>query len=158
MVFKRKTLEDVKLRDRIPEEMRKSKAYEKLFGHFYQYFYIDYYWEGDIPIVIEYPASESIYEIPRNPEEKNPGEEIHNTPKGIKAVAHLFKMMLFEILLRLFGGRRVNLASILACPTCKIDLNHGHSEVLLCNYCNIMYPVVRAIPILLMAKAKPLEH
>ncbi len=157
LVFKRKTLKDVELSSRIPEIIRNSKAYEDLFNNFYDYYYIDYYWSDHIPIVLYYPEDEQTYEM-------NEGQQIDVLPgkfyepkNRIKAVTRLFKIISFETLRRILGGTNIKLASILACPICKFALSQRPYNNLSCERCQVTYPIVQGIPVLLRKSAKSLQ-
>lgn len=47
------------------------------------------------------------------------------------------------------------LLEILACPKCKGDLNlNGKKEGLICNTCQLEYPIRDGIPVMLVEEAK----
>ncbi len=49
-----------------------------------------------------------------------------------------------------------DLLSLLACPRCKSSLTlHSGTEGLLCTACQVVYPIVDSIPVLLMEEAIP---
>ncbi len=51
------------------------------------------------------------------------------------------------------------LLEILACPKCKQDIELSKDEKwLICKKCNLKYPIVDDIPVMLVDEAKPLEE
>jgi len=155
MVFKRKTMEDVKLSSRIPEIIRNSKDYEDLFITFYEHFYIDFYWNDNIPIVLHYPEDEQIYEMNEVRQDDDLPRKLYEPAAGIKSLTRLFKIIFFESLRRLLGGTNIKPASLLACPICKSALNHGQYNTHLCEHCKVFYPIINGIPVLLREAATP---
>ena len=65
----------------------------------------------------------------------------------------MFKVMMFESLRRLLGGKNIGLKDIIACPMCKEVLNERKVNRLLCRKCRVEYPVIQGIPILLKEEA-----
>jgi len=49
------------------------------------------------------------------------------------------------------------LLEILACPKCKGDIRYVEEKGIICNHCNLVYPVRDGIPIMLIDEAIPFE-
>ena len=146
LVFRRKTLKDTELNSQIPEIIRNSECYEKLFNAFYNYFYINLYWTDKIEIEVIDDGQETY-----TYEEKLPAikpEDFRNKFKSPKAFSRRLKIFLFETLRKLLGGVEMDLFSVVACPLCKQSFHSKKDNFLLCKHCSLKFPIIDDIPFL----------
>jgi uncharacterized protein YbaR (Trm112 family) len=152
LIFRRKTLDDVALHSRIPDNIRNSKPYEKLFDFFYEDFFVDFYWRDSIHIDVISDSKSDIYHF--NDESGEITEEkLYRRIAGGRRLSRIFKVMVFESLRRLLGGKNIDLTDIIACPRCKKVFNEKKVNRFICRECKVEYPVIQGIPILLKEEA-----
>jgi len=156
LVFRRKTLEDTRLNSLIPEKIRNSKAYEKLFDTFYADFFIDYHWKGHIPFEIKGLDLPGLYEFSESEDASFMGDkELYHHMMMKKGPMRFLKTKIFAALRHLLGGKDILLETVLACPVCKKGLKPQNSQKTYCPACNLYYPVIGEVPILLKEAAIP---
>lgn len=155
LVFQRKTLEHSQLNSLLPEKILNSKQYEKLFNTFHEDFFIDYYWNKKISIEVK-DSHKNEYNFEENALMISATEFINKfrSPTGLMRKA---KISLYEILRKALGGRDINLFSVVACPLCKKSFSDKNHKALICDNCNLEYPIIDDIPFLMKRFAKELK-
>lgn len=159
LIFRRKTINDIELHSRIPENIRNSKPYEKLFDFFYQDFYVDFSWKDSINIDVIYDNTSEIYYFNDDESGEITEKKINERIAGrgvVGRLSRIFKIMVFEYLRRILGGKNIDLTDIIACPICKMVFIEKQINRLICRECKVKYPVIHGIPILLKEQAIPL--
>jgi uncharacterized protein YbaR (Trm112 family) len=152
LIFRRKTLDDAALHSRIPDKIRNSMPYEKLFDSFYEDFFVDFSWRDSIPIDVTFDNTSDIYHFDDESGEITE-EKLYRRIAGGRRLSRMFKVMVFESLRRLLGGKNIDLKKVIACPMCKEVFNEKKVNRLICRKCRVEYPVIQGIPILLKEEA-----
>jgi uncharacterized protein YbaR (Trm112 family)/SAM-dependent methyltransferase len=156
LIFRRKTLDDKALHSRIPANIRNSKPYEELFDFFYEDFYVDFFWRDSINIEVVYDDTSEFYLFNEDESGEITEEKLYRRIAGGRRLSRMFKVMIFESLRRLLGGKNIDLSDLMACPRCKKVFVDKQINRLICRECKVEYPVIHGIPILLKEKAIPL--
>lgn len=154
LVFHRKTMEHRQLHSLIPGKIRNSKQYENLFNTFYDDFFINFYWENKISIEVN-NYSKNKYNFHDKSITVLPNE-FTNKFKSPTGFLRKSKIFLYELLRKFLGGKNVDLLSIIACPICKKSFSAKDQNVLICDSCNVSYPIIDDIPFLIKRFANEL--
>jgi uncharacterized protein YbaR (Trm112 family)/SAM-dependent methyltransferase len=157
LICKRKTVDDMSLNSLIPEKIRNSGKYEELFHFFYEDFFIEHYWENKIEMEIVYDEGVGIYNFVEDKKIEMTNQNLYQQILGSNGIWRKGKILMFEALRRFMGGQNIHLSSIIACPQCKKGFSEKYSSRLICERCNVEYPIMHGIPILLKEKAIVLD-
>jgi SAM-dependent methyltransferase len=114
LIFRRKTLDDIALHSLIPEKIRNSKPYEKLFDFFYDDYYVDFYWRDRINIEIIIDNTSEIYLHNSDEQVDITKEKLYRRIAGGRRLSRRLKVMIFESLRRLLGGENIDFSDIIA--------------------------------------------
>ena len=155
LVFRRKTPEDAALSARIPESIRNSREYEKLFAHFHSDFFIEHRWEGSLRATVEGPvggAQESFKKTVSGSTSLT-AEHLREAIKRGDGVMRRIRHGIFSLLRTIQGGTAVDLLSVIACPACKGPLEKTALTALTCRDCRLDYPFLHGVPVLLRDQA-----
>jgi len=148
LTFYRKTVKHMELNSHIPTRIKNSKQYENLFNHFYQDFYVDYYWEERIKVkVIDEEGAKYNYDEEFKEKEMVP-EDFNNQYKSPKGISRKLKVWVYETFRKFLGGRNFDLYSTTACPVCKKPIKKKEDNKLICNTCQLSFPIVDDVPFL----------
>lgn len=158
LIFTRKTGRHVRLNAQIPERVRDSAHYERLFRAFPDLFYIEHSWENSIEVETVFEEDESDYYFCKG-ESNLPvrAEDIARRAIRSSSLPRAARLFLFEILRRILGGRNVDLYAVIACPICKCKFTDRSPDSLGCRTCRLRFPIVCGVPLLTRENGTPLQ-
>jgi uncharacterized protein YbaR (Trm112 family) len=102
-------------------------------------FHVRHYWENRIEFSLVNPEDAADWQVP-----EGAGEPAHGAPgRSIKSGIHA---ALRRILSQNRRNRKLDLASLLRCPTCHADAIVNFTERYRCSACDASYPVRNGVP------------
>ncbi len=158
LIFTRKAGRHVRLNSQIPERVRNSAHYERLFRAFPDLFYVEHSWEDSIEVekVFEEDESDTYSCVSENspPVQR---EDIARRVDRSSSLARTIRLLLFEMLRRILGGRNIDLYTVIACPVCKCKFTDRSPDSLGCRTCRLRFPIICGVPLLTRENGIPLQ-
>lgn len=107
-------------------------------------FHVRYYWENSIDFIVVNPEVNADWEAKLDNRQPVPA-----TQHILERIRSLLPGLLRSWLSQNGRNKKIDLLSLMICPSCGSDSLLPMSDCILCNKCGINYPIRRGIPVMI---------